>query len=129
MIEKQENVGVEEEKTYGNDYVWDWLDKNGQLLFTKIPNCLLWAVMDKQITLVETRVLLFICRMTRGFKNQKETRDLGLNEFEKYTFIPKSHLSKTIKGLMKKGFISRRPESGQRHRYSINYSSYGYEGK
>ena len=121
-----QNGGISGDSSQALDYVWDW-HKDGKEFFVKVPTCIIWSMMQGQLTFVETKMILFICRMI-GFKgNNKKTRSLTPNDFVKYTRTAKSHISKSISNLLAKGWILRSRELGGGHKYSINLKSFGID--
>ena len=106
------------------DKLWRPYDEKHRLLWTQMPNGLLKNILLGEYKLVEIRVLLFIARMSFGFQRE-ETNYLSLESFANETEIAKSHLSKTIKGLLKKEIILGGAVSGNSRKYSINLLPFG----
>jgi hypothetical protein len=106
------------------DKLWRPYDEKHRLLWTQMPNGFLKNILLGEYKLVEIRVLLFIVRMSFGFKRE-ETNYLSLEGFATETDIAKSHLSKTIKGLLKKEIILGGAVSGNGRKYAINLFPFG----
>lgn len=104
-------------------------DEKGTLLWTRTPNCLLNALLGGIHNFTETRILLYLCRMTYGFQNKEETYYLSLEDFVKETGIKKPHLSKAIKKLLDKYVIFRYNKSSDKYIYAINLLPYHVEMK
>lgn len=99
--------------------LWRHYDEKEQSLWTSIPNYLIYAMLQGLYTLIELRIILFICRMTYGFRRE-ESNYLGLEDFEKQTGISKTHLSKTIKKMLESYTLFRHSKSGNKYKYAIN---------
>lgn len=104
--------------------LWRPQDEKGTRLFTIIPNCILREIIGGTHKHLESRVLLFICRMSYGMKSREETGYLSLGDFEAETGIKKTHLSKTIKGLIAKDILLRGKEKAKMYKYAINLYYY-----
>ena len=103
-------------------------DEKGQLLWTAVPNCLLSLIMDGAYKNNEAKVLLFICRMTYGFRRE-DSNYLGLDDFEKMTGLKKPHVSKAINNLLSDYTIFRHTKNGNKFKYAINLLSHGVKMK
>jgi len=109
---------------FNDNPLWRPYDEKGTLLRTGIPNCLLESIIEGDFTLVETRIILFISRMTFGFRRE-ETNYLGLEDFASEIDLNKSNISKAIKGLLKEKIIFRNMKNGNKYKYAVNLFWYG----
>lgn len=91
---------------------------------TQVPNTLLEEVYkaNSEFKEQEKSMLLFICRKTIGW--QKDTQWLSLSYISNSTGHAKSHISKTLNGLIKKKAIILEI-LGKKRIYSLNVSRWG----
>jgi len=101
------------------DNLWEAYDQNGQMLFTKIPNCFTIFLLACQYKAVQLRILLFIGRLSFGF-NREETCPLNLDDFKRAIGVGKPQLSRNIKSLLLQQVIFRHSLSGSKYKYVIN---------
>lgn len=115
------------ERDFG--YVWKFCDGNGKRVFTQVPTCILWSIVDGQLTLSEVKMVLYISRMSYGFRRDVADCYLSLDDFAKNTFTAKSHVSKALSSLLKKRYIIRGQKLRGGHKYAINLAQFGLEMK
>lgn len=106
------------------DNLWRNYDDTGKPLYTQVPNALMNALVSGHFKEVEAKIILFICRMSHGFRRD-ETNYLGADDFKEAIGIQKTHFSKNIRQMLKDGVIFRGKESGGKFKYAINLLSYG----
>ncbi len=100
-------------------------DKTGQQLFTQVPNAVMTQIISGGILgAVETRMILYICRMSFGFGSD-ETCYLGADDFKDAMGMQKSHFSKYINKLLQDRAIFRGKEGGGKYKYAVNLLSFG----
>lgn len=109
--------------------LWRPVDVNGTRLFSQIPNCLLHSVIKGEFNQTQSKIVIFIARMSFGMKGSEETMYLSLKDFKDNTGINASHLSKAIKALLNKKVIFRVKKNGEKYMYSINMIRYGVKMK
>ncbi|GAG80233.1 unnamed protein product, partial [marine sediment metagenome] len=73
--------------------------------YTKIANELLEAIYKTKLTNYEYRVFMMIIRKTYGFNKKSDW--IAQKQIVEKTGICKSHISRTIKNLLKKNMITR----------------------
>ena len=127
MTNEQENIEDEDDGKPVMDYWNDW-HKNGEYKFLKIPYCVLWIIMDAGTSFTEAKILFCICRQSFGYRRFK-TNYLRLPDFEKNAFLTKSQVSKALKSLTNRGFISRGNRLNDTYKYRIKVEKYGIKMK
>ena len=84
-------------------------------------------LVNGEFTLIETKILLFLCRMTLGFK-RKETNALSLKDFSKEVCSKPGDVSKALRSLINKGVIAKGYQKEKRYGYCAASASIGHGG-
>lgn len=108
-------------------WLWRVRDEKNNLLFTQIPNRLLKNMVKGEYTLNELRILLYLCRLTFGFRWKERTGLLSNKDFEKITGIISNHAKEAIDSLLLKKVIFRDTKRLNSYIYLINRSLFGIE--
>lgn len=87
--------------------------------FTRVPNEILFKVMNGEFEPREARVLLAIIRLSAGFG--KSWVSVSAKYLADITDVPINHIFKNIKGLVAKGVLEKKVNSGNERKLSNQY--------
>ena len=116
------------DKSLYNNWLWEPY-RNGERVFTGIPQPLMKELITGKLTRNEMILLLYIFRLSFGFNKQKTHCYLGLGDFMRVVGLDRAGVSRGLASLVKKGIIKRHPKKGKRFIYLVNCSKYGIRAK
>lgn len=124
--EKKKRIIIEE---YRANWLKLWFSDGGcKKYFTMLPNYLLYEVVSGKFSLSKLRILLFVARMTFGFRRE-ESSYLGIEDFRFHLKMASPQISKNLNQLIDEGVVFRGRRIGNKYKFAINKLRFGLEMK